>query len=74
MNSGLFFNILQLISIYLHFLSIKKNNNNYSACIGFIYLFSVLLKIVRYDIVTFVLFVIQIFVFIAYPLKNTNQE
>ncbi len=62
MYNGIFFNILQIVAIYLCILANKKKNKKYSASVGWIYIISVLLRIVKYNVVTIVLFVVQIFV------------
>lgn len=72
--SGIPFNIIQLLCFYLHFLSIKKKDKKYSAFIGWIYFISVVLEIVHYDAITYVLFIIQIFIFLVYPLKFNFQD
>lgn len=67
---GLFFNILQLIALYLYYLGSKTQKKHYYTWIGLIYLISVFLGIVHYTIMTLVLFVIQILAFIVYSFKK----
>lgn len=71
MYNGIFFNILQIVVIYLCVLANKKKNKKYSASVGGVYIISVLLRIVKYNVVTIVLFVVQIFVLL---LSSLNKE
>lgn len=67
---GLFFNILQLIALYLYYLGIKTHKKHYHTWTGLLYLIAVFLRIVHYTIITLVLFVIQILMIMVYSTKK----
>ena len=67
---GLFFNILQLIALYLYHLGSKTQKKHYYTWTGLIYLISVFLGIVHYTIITLVLFVVQILVIMVCSAKR----
>lgn len=69
---GLFFNAIQIGLIYLYYLGAKKKKKHYITWIVIINLLSVELRIVRYTVVMLVLFIIQIFVIMLYPLKKSS--
>ena len=70
---GLVFNFLQLVGLYSHYLSYKKNKEQYNI-VGWIYIISVLVGIVDYrNVLTIVLFFVQILAFIAFPAKKSKS-
>ncbi len=74
MGVGLPFNILQLIGLFSYYLSVKKNDDRYNL-VGWIYIFSILYGIVDYhNVITIILFFIQIFIVIAFPPKKNKSN
>lgn len=70
---GLFFNILQLGTLYMYYLGVKNKKYQYCKWCGLVYLIAPLLSIVRYTILTFILFIIQILFLMVFPPKNNKQ-
>lgn len=60
MYNGIFFNILQVVSLYLYYLSVKMENKKYRSYTAWIYGISALLGIVRYNVLTITLFLIEV--------------
>ncbi len=67
---GIFFNLLQVLGLYLYYLGYKKKKESYKFYISNIYVISIMLNIVRYSIITFLLFIFQVFALLIYPYKN----
>lgn len=67
---GLSFNLLQGLGLYLYYLGYKNKKESYKFYISNIYVISIMLNIVRYSIITFLLFIFQVFALLIYPYKE----